>query len=101
MCRNCETEKSAASDACFPSCTQPELGQNQSRKLMQSKRDYNLRIAGFTFPSIPMPQSAAWIMLTSFPPSPAAQTKLPVVNQEGCHLVATWRNYQLYCLEAA
>lgn len=24
----------------------------------------------FTFPSIPIPQSAAWIMLTSFPPSP-------------------------------
>lgn len=23
-----------------------------------------------TFPSIPIPQSAAWIMLTSFPPSP-------------------------------
>lgn len=29
----------------------------------------------FTFPSIPTPQSAAWIMLTSFPPSPESATK--------------------------
>lgn len=28
-----------------------------------------------TFPSIPIPQSAAWIMLTSFPPSPAEHRK--------------------------
>ena len=29
----------------------------------------------FTFPSIPMPQSAAWIILTSFPPSPDTKQK--------------------------
>lgn len=34
-----------------------------------------LFVEAFTFPSIPMPQSAAWIMLTSFPPSPATTEK--------------------------
>ncbi len=46
MCENCVIEKSAASDACFPSLA-----------------------------SMPIPACAACIMETSFPPSPIAATR--------------------------
>ena len=52
-------EKSAASEACFPS-----------------------------FPTIPTPASAAWIILTSFPPSPEETANHSKVNH-------VWGNSQM------
>ena len=82
-------EKSAASDACFPSCGERwkegevEGGRGGRRERWKEgeveggrwEEDYTIilhmfRVSQLTFPTIPMPTLAACIMLTSFPPSP-------------------------------
>ena len=63
-------EKSAASDACFPSWGERW---KERKKNCDFTTYVQVFLGEFTFPTIPMPTLAACIMLTSFPPSPAVE----------------------------
>lgn len=79
---NWSIEKSAASDACFPSFpTMPtptwrEDSQNAPEARLSGARN--------------LPTSAAWIMLTSFPPSPMQQTRFFVYSRISLATSAFW-----------
>ena len=66
-------EKSAASDACFPSWGERWKERKKNCDFTTYVKVIKCFLGEFTFPTIPMPTLAACIMLTSFPPSPAVE----------------------------